>query len=93
MSTHPVGPYSSRIMELQGRHSDPHIAPTDHQNIGGRPCSPSVEGCQKSDNLQKRRPIRICLLPMYICSLRSRKVICYDPAEQTLKPHHPKGGA
>ena len=27
----------------------------DHQNMGGKPCTTSLEGCQHSHHLQKRR--------------------------------------
>ena len=34
-------------------------APMDYQRMGGRPCTTSLEGCQHSHHLQKRRPNRM----------------------------------
>ena len=58
------------------------ICPTD--------CTTSIEGCQHSHHLQKRRPNIMWKLPRYISSFCGRQDLCSDPTEQTLKPHHPR---
>ena len=68
-------------------------ASMDPPNMGGTPCATSLEGCQHSHHLQKRRPDRMWYLPRYISSCCRGKDLCSGPNEQTLKTHHPRGGA
>ena len=79
-------------MEIQGSQFVQQTAPMDLRNMGGRLCTTSLEGCQHSHHLQKKRPKRMWKLPRYISFFCRRQDLCSDPTEQNLKPHHPRGG-
>ena len=47
------GRHSIKSMEILVTQSVPQIAPTDHQNMGGSPCTTGLERDQHRDHLQK----------------------------------------
>ena len=54
MEKHPVETEFQQKYGNTGSQFVQQTTPMDHQNMGGRPCTTSLEGCQHSHHLQKR---------------------------------------